>query len=174
MLGSAGTLAWAEDGELWLDADTNSASLVVRNLANQELARFENISIGSNGTTQTHWRGDQTTPLGEYRITAIQPSLRYRLFIALNYPTADQAQAALASGGINPLQFRRIMAAHNQGRTPPADTRLGGNIGLHGLGQASEAVHLAANWTRGCIALTNSQIDSLRPWLTVGMRVRIR
>ncbi|MEI2781766.1 MAG: L,D-transpeptidase [Candidatus Competibacter sp.] len=40
-----------------------------------------------------------------------------------------------------------------------------GNPGIHNAG---------IDWTSGCVALDNRQIDALRPWIKVGMRVEIR
>jgi lipoprotein-anchoring transpeptidase ErfK/SrfK len=35
-------------------------------------------------------------------------------------------------------------------------------------------VHNRFNWTNGCIALTNEQIDELAGWAVVGTRISIR
>jgi lipoprotein-anchoring transpeptidase ErfK/SrfK len=35
-------------------------------------------------------------------------------------------------------------------------------------------VHNRFNWTNGCIALTNDQVDELAGWVNVGTKVRIR
>ena len=53
-------------------------------------------------------------------------------------------------------------------------TALGGQLGIHGLGVGDAEIHRAYNWTRGCVALEDWQIDELRPWLRVGMPVEIR
>jgi hypothetical protein len=61
-----------------------------------------------------------------------------------------------------------------KGRLPPQNTALGGRIGLHGLGRGDPKVHQQFNWTNGCIALTNEQIDQLLTWVGKGTRVSIR
>jgi hypothetical protein len=51
---------------------------------------------------------------------------------------------------------------------------LGGQIGIHGLGRADPRLHEMADWTRGCVAVTNEQIDILRRHVYIGMAVVIR
>ena len=63
------------------------------------------------------------------------------------------------------------------GRTPPQNTRLGGAIGIHGIGEeTADKLHIHDNldWTEGCIALRNAEINELRPFLGLGTRVVIR
>ena len=60
------------------------------------------------------------------------------------------------------------------GRPPPQDTALGGYIGIHGVGAGDPAVHEDFNWTEGCVALTDAQIDALLRHITVGTAVEIR
>jgi len=158
----------------WLDIDTTNAQLTVRDKHNVAQASFGQISIGRGGASKQRQRGDLSTPIGDYRITSIQPSSRYGVFIALNYPNRDQAEQARQAGRISTTDYRRLLAAEDSGATPPADTALGGNIGLHGLGAGDIRVHQAMNWTRGCVALTNQQVSALLPWIRVGTRVQIR
>lgn len=167
------TKAVLAQGPIWIDVSTTDASVIVRDEQDNALARFGQISIGRGGTSNFHKRGDSTTPLGEYRITAILSSKRYQTFIALNYPNVQQADQALARGTINAAEHRQLLAADAEGTTPPATTALGGNIGLHGLGDGDIRIHQQMNWTRGCVALTNEQIKQLLTWITPGMRVVI-
>jgi lipoprotein-anchoring transpeptidase ErfK/SrfK len=60
------------------------------------------------------------------------------------------------------------------GKTPPQHTPLGGYIGIHGVGSGDPEVHRAYNWTNGCVALTNAQIDILAEWARAGTPVEIR
>ena len=66
------------------------------------------------------------------------------------------------------------MAAHELHQTPPQNTPLGGQIGIHGLGHANEKIHQVFDWTHGCIALTNPQIDQLSQWVDTGTVVKIK
>ena len=49
-----------------------------------------------------------------------------------------------------------------------------GNIGIHGVGSGDLDVHREYNWTNGCVALTNAQIDILAQWAHIGTPVEIR
>jgi len=41
------------------------------------------------------------------------------------------------------------------------------------IGAGDPKIHASYNWTKGCIALTNSQIDELAQWIRLGVRVVI-
>ncbi len=160
-------------GSEWLLIETGVATLKVMQ-GDSEIARFENISVGRGGLAVLHLLNDDTTPLGTYRVTSVDPSSRYRLFIGLNYPTVEQAELALARHIIDDEHFRRIVEAHRRGAAPPMSTPLGGAIGIHGVGNGNLEVHESFNWTHGCVALSNRQIDALAAHVRIGTRVVIR
>ena len=145
--------------------------MIVRDANDEIVARFDNISIGRGGVSELHWRGDNTTPKGDYKVTAIFSNSRYGIFIALNYPTLQHAEQALGTGKFKPRDRAAIEQAQRAGRQPPTNTPLGGNIGIHGLGNSSLQVHQQTNWTRGCVALTNEQIGALVHFVEPGTRV---
>lgn len=169
---SLGTVSAAED-QLWVLIDTDKLTLDVMR-GDKAVLRFENIAIGSNGSTHDKIVGDEKSPLGEFRINEIRPSQRFHLFFALNYPTSVQAERALSKGRISKEEYRRLKEAREKGDPPPQNTRLGGNIGIHGIGGGSLDIHRMVNWTDGCVALTNEQIEQLAKEVAVGARVRIR
>jgi hypothetical protein len=86
----------------------------------------------------------------------------------------NQATEALQAHRISSDDWRAINLAHQQGREPPSNTGLGGNIGIHGIGAGDPQVHEDFNWTEGCIALTNEQIEELARWIHLGTRVVVR
>ncbi len=135
---------------------------------------FSEISIGRFGATSNKRRGDNMTPLGEFRIAWIKPDSRFHGFLGLDYPDLPHAERALAAGLIGRRDWHRIRDAHSRGELPPQDTPLGGQIGIHGVGAGDPAFHARFNWTNGCIALTNEQMDQLIPWVVLGTRVLIR
>jgi lipoprotein-anchoring transpeptidase ErfK/SrfK len=51
---------------------------------------------------------------------------------------------------------------------------LGGHIGIHGVGRGDLRIHQQFDWTQGCIALTNEQIEQLQNLVRVGDRVVIQ
>ncbi len=163
------------DASVWLLVDTQAHVLKVME-GDRVIQVFEGIAIGRGGVARNHMRrrGDQTTPLGRFRIAWINPKSRYHLFFGLNYPTLPYATTAYREGWISDTLYRRLIAAHFEGGRPPQDTPLGGYIGIHGLGRADPKIHRLLDWTEGCIALTNEQIERLRRWVKVGTQVVIR
>ena len=95
-------------------------------------------------------------------------------FIGINYPSPADAERGLREGVIDEKTFQRIIAAHREGKIPPQNTALGGNIGIHGLGDANPNVHRLVNWTNGCIALDNAQIEELAQLVSPGMLLEIK
>ena len=158
----------------WLLVDTKADALIVMN-GDRPVESFRQIALGSSGAGIKFKRGDNKTPLGVFRVGWINDHSRFKTFIGLDYPNPDYAERALRERQIDALTYERIRAAWSKGRTPPQDTPLGGQIGIHGVGAGNPGVHSAGiNWTSGCIALDNRQIDALMPWVKVGMRVEIR
>jgi len=165
--------ALAQSGDIWLMIDTKTLTLSVME-AQSVLRTYHNIAIGSNGPSQTKRLQDEKTPLGDFRITAIKTSERFHLFLPIDYPTMDDARRALQDGRIRPGEYEALHSAWKKGKTPPQNTSLGGHLGIHGIGAGSMEIHNNINWTNGCIALTNDQIEELAGWVTVGTRVKIR
>ena len=95
---------------------------------------------------------DATTPEGQYRVTAKKPCSTYYKALALNYPN-DEDRAEFAT-------LRR------EGRIPRGAS-LGGLIEIHGEGGRGK------DWTKGCVALTNSDMDDLFRRADVGTPVTI-
>jgi lipoprotein-anchoring transpeptidase ErfK/SrfK len=159
--------------EVWLLVDTENLTIsVMRGKA--LLYKYDNIAIGSNGPSVARRVSDQTTPLGEFRISGINPRSRFHLFMANDNPTKEQARSALADGRISPDEYMAVSNAWLGGEPPPQDTRLGGYLGIHGVGDGNTGIHGLVNWTDGCIAVTNEQMDELARWVGVGTRVSVR
>lgn len=161
----------ANDDWLLIDTTVYTLSLMRGETA---VTVFEGIAIGQEGVSRRRVVGDQRTPLGAYRISEVRDSSRYHRFIALDYPSLNDAQEALNAGVIDAEAFQAIRHAHEQGRQPPSNTALGGEIGIHGVGKGDPRIHEDYDWTDGCIALTDEQIDDLVPHLATGMTVVIR
>mgnify|MGYP000858934274 FL=1 len=160
--------------EPWLLIDTKADKLIVMQNA-QPVEVFHQIAVGSSGAGLKYQRGDNKTPLGVFRVGWVNDHSRFNKFIGLDYPNPDYAERALREHRIDRSTYERIHSAWISGRTPPQDTPLGGQIGIHGVGAGNPRVHEAGiDWTSGCVALDNWQINALRPWIKVGMRVEIR
>jgi murein L,D-transpeptidase YafK len=159
--------------ETWLLIDTEARTLQLWD-GETVLRTWENIAIGSGGASHNRSLGDQATPLGTFRIAGIRKETKYHRFFALSYPALDDARRAYARGQISAADLDAIRRAHEQGLEPPSSTPMGGNIGIHGLGSGDPGIHEDFNWTDGCIALTNEQVDELAQWVRPRMTVIIR
>jgi murein L,D-transpeptidase YafK len=158
--------------ETWILIDTNERTLIVMQ-GEKPLREFQDVSIGRNGSTGQKISQDKKTPLGAFRVSRIKNDSIYHRFIGLNYPDLEYARRALEDGLISPADYAAILAAHEQGREPPADTPLGGFIGIHGIGDGDPRIHAEYNWTEGCVALSNEEVDELAGWIRLNMVVLI-
>jgi murein L,D-transpeptidase YafK len=161
------------DGEIWVLVDTRAMTVSVFE-GDSVKHIYRSISIGRGGTTTDKSRDDQKTPLGEYRIARIAKQTPFHRFFGLDYPSLEQAQRGLHAGVINQRQYHRILTAFRSGEAPPQDTPLGGYLGIHGVGEGDPRIHQNFNWTNGCIALSNEQIDDIARWIQIGTRVVVR
>lgn len=157
----------------WILIDTKSEQLSVMREGKVE-ASFPNVAFGAAGPGRKKRQGDDVTPLGNYHVTEVRRSSRFNYFIGLDYPSSEDASRALREGRIDRKTYNRVREAHVRGTTPPQDTILGGHIGIHGVGRGDIEVHRMVNWTSGCIALEDSQLLQLLPWIKCGMVVKIQ
>ena len=99
-------------------------------------------------------QGDHKTPEGEYIIDAKNEHSRFLMALHLSYPNAaDRARA------------------HNLG------VSAGGDVEIHGLGKQYAWIgsrHRLVDWTDGCIAVTNEEIQEIFKIVPVGARVEIK
>jgi lipoprotein-anchoring transpeptidase ErfK/SrfK len=99
-----------------------------------------------------HWR----TPEGTFYVVKKNPASQFHKAFLLNYPQPDDARRGLGRGLITQAEHDAIMEAARTHRPPPMDTPLGGWIEIHGDGTGA-----ATNWTEGCIAIPNDDMDWL-------------
>jgi murein L,D-transpeptidase YafK len=171
---SAGTMAATANGaDVWLLVDTRADTLAIMQ-GRQAVKKFPHIALGRGGTGTERQRGDSKTPLGEFQVGWINWNSSFHIFIGLDFPNREHAQRAYRRKLIDNRTYQAIQDALLRGQTPPQDTPLGGQIGIHGLGKADPVVHRAFNWTRGCIALTNEEIEEVAGWVRPGTKVIIR
>lgn len=124
------------------------------------------VGLGSAPEGHKRAEGDRRTPEGEYFVCTRNARSRFHLFLGLSYPNARDAAAAVQDGRIGPGERERIEGAVRAGRPPPWDTPLGGEIGLHGHGASRD-------WTHGCVALEDDDIELLWGLCPLGTPVRI-
>lgn len=158
---------------VWLLVDTQQKVIQVKQ-GDITLASFDNISIGRQGVGHKQKFGDDITPLGKYKITYINDDSHFRKFFGLNYPSPSDAGLALSDERISYAEYQQIMQAHDNNVVPPQETGLGGQIGIHGVGSGNKKIQGLFDWTHGCVALSNQQLDKLEKWVYKGMQVQIK
>jgi murein L,D-transpeptidase YafK len=164
-----------EPRNFYLEFDKSERLLRVK--ANGEVYREYRAASGSGGNGDKTHSGDKHTPEGIYRITEFNDQSKFHLFMRLNYPNVKDAFYGLKAGVISRTEFDRIVDSQRNGRPPPQNTALGGAIGIHGVGYETKRkmrIHEKLDWTSGCIALTNSEINELRQLVSLGTEVVIR
>lgn len=140
------------------------------------ILRTFKVALGSGGKKAKLREGDHTTPKGTYFISTVRDSDRFHLFMQLNYPNMHDAQRALKTKLISRKQYQDILDAQLEGRIPPQNTALGGSIGIHGIGVETKdklEIHQLADWTQGCIAIRNNEIETLNRYISRGTKVII-
>ena len=111
-----------------------------------------------------HWR----TPNGTFFVVRKNPNSTFHKALVLNYPTAADARRGRRQGLISPSEHDAIVEAEANGTMPPMNTELGGWVEIHGDGTGA-----ATNWTQGCVAVTNREMNRLWWWVEVGTPVVI-
>lgn len=172
-LPAIGLQASVDRQEVWLLVDDETATMHVYR-GDREIATYSPISLGRGGAERMRLRGDRTTPTGEFRINWVNRDSRFHIFLGLDYPTLDHAREAREAGIFSDDEFYDYLDYYRRHGAPPQDTVLGGNIGIHGLGEGDPEIHERFHWTDGCVAVTNEQIERLAEWVRLGTRVIIR
>ena len=135
------------------------------------------VAIGFNGAAPKRMRGDDVTPVGRYRIGWVSRGTPYGPFMGLTYPNREDAKWGLREGIINRAQYRAIVTAIDAGQTPPQNTPLGGEIGIHGMGPKfsddPQSKVFPGRWTAGCVALSNWDAQQIAALVRVGTPVEI-
>jgi murein L,D-transpeptidase YafK len=112
------------------------------------------VALGKNPVGKKMRRGDGRTPEGLYYIEGRNPQSKYHLALRISYPNATDRTAAARRG-----------------------VTTGGDIMIHGLPKAFAtvgALHRQQDWTEGCVALTNEEIEEIWRAVPNGARILIR
>jgi len=119
---------------------------------------------------------DNATPIGDYKICEINSAHKYWKFFKLNYPNLVDVETGFAKGSLNRNEYEKLRFDNNYGESINAGTKLGGNIGIHGIGKLNfifKNLPIVFNWTDGSIAVSNENIDELYSVVTKGTAVVI-
>jgi murein L,D-transpeptidase YafK len=95
------------------------------------------------------------------------PESSYHLSLGLSYPNIEDAERGLRENLISQTEYDSIINAIDDGVGPPQTTALGGFIYIHGEGGSKD-------WTRGCVALENADIEELYEAVSLGTPISIR
>jgi murein L,D-transpeptidase YafK len=118
------------------------------------LVRQMPVALGRQPVGPKEREGDDRTPEGTFPITEHKRDSGYHLALRLGYPTAEQAAQAQRNG-VDP----------------------GSDIMIHGIRNGFGwigTLQRRVDWTRGCIALTDGEIEWLFRSTTDGVPVEIR
>jgi murein L,D-transpeptidase YafK len=147
------TIAWSRrEGRaaLIVAKEAHRLTLFVKGIA----VRTYNVDLGFNWISDKSHAGDGATPEGRYRISARKAngqSVYYKALL-LDYPNAADR-----------TEFSRAKRAGDV----PASATIGGLIEIHGEGGRGR------DWTKGCVAITNAEMDELFSRVAVGTPVTI-
>jgi hypothetical protein len=119
----------------------------------EELGSYR-VDLGSGGIDSKTRAGDAFTPEGRYHVTEVRGpgQTHYYRALMLNYPNEDD--------------LARFHALQRAGKLP-RNGRIGSNIEIHGEGGRSQ------DWTQGCVALPNGDMDEIVGLVNVGTPVTI-
>ena len=123
-------------------------------LSHGKVLRTYKVALGSSPVGAKEQQGDHKTPEGRYILDRRNTKSRFYKSIHLSYPNEQDKQKASQRG----------VAA-------------GGDIMIHGLPNGFGwlgATHRAQNWTDGCIAVTNAEMDEIWELVQDGTPVEIR
>ncbi|MFW8633870.1 L,D-transpeptidase family protein [Cribrihabitans pelagius] len=123
-------------------------------LHHEEVLKQYDVDLGFAPLGTKSIEGDGRTPEGTYLIDRRNPNSRYHLSVGISYPNQQDREAALAMG-----------------RKP------GGDIFIHGEPVNARERKRAArvdDWTAGCIAVSNEEIEEIYAMVQDGTTITLR
>lgn len=118
-----------------------------------KLLKVYKVSLGRNAIGHKVFEGDMKTPEGLYFIDSKNPQSGYHKNLGISYPNNID-----------------VINARNIGKKP------GGQIKIHGLRNGAGYIskfQRFRDWTNGCIALTDKEVDELYFHVQVGTPIYI-
>jgi murein L,D-transpeptidase YafK len=119
-----------------------------------EILKTCKVALSTEPVGAKEREGDHKVPEGHYVIDSKNSHSRFHLALHVSYPNAADRKKARTLG-----------------------VKPGGDIEIHGLGSKYGwvgSLHLQSNWTDGCIAVTNAEIEEIWPLVVVGTPLEIR
>jgi murein L,D-transpeptidase YafK len=132
----------------------------------EKLIKVYKIGLGFAPVGDKEKQGDGKTPEGEFYVFTKNDKSKFYLSLGISYPNIEDATRGLEANLITKTEHDKIVRAVKNKKMPLQNTKLGGEIYLHGGGTSGD-------WTWGCVALENEEIKELFNALPVGARVKI-
>jgi len=123
-------------------------------ISHGEVLRKYKVALGGSPAGAKQQQGDHRTPEGHYILDRRNPKSRFYKSIHISYPNEKDRREA-AKRGVLP----------------------GGDIMIHGLPNGFAwlgATHRETDWTDGCIAVTNSEMDEIWDLVPDGTPIEIK
>ncbi len=115
--------------------------------------------LGEDPVGDKRMQGDRRTPEGTFTFRSKRRPHQWHVFIWIDYPNEESR--------------RRFQERKRTGEIP-ANADIGGEVGIHGVPEGKDAwIGNGQDWTWGCIALTNADVDEIYPYIQP-MRTIIR
>ncbi len=118
------------------------------------------VVFGNKNLDDKMREGDRKTPEGTFKIISKRPHQKWHKMLMLDYPNKES--------------WAKFNQRKAQGLIPK-NASIGGGIALHGTWPNDNiVVDDFTNWTNGCIALKNEDLDEVEAFLPVGTQVTIK
>jgi len=128
------------------------------------------VALGLDPKKAKRIRGDLRTPVGRYYVSDKRPDSPFHRFLGISYPNTEDAERGYQSKVIDADQWVQIFLANLRGDLPSWRTALGGRVGIHGYGGRPL---VRVDWTEGCIAVSDEEIEFLYERVPIGTPVII-
>jgi len=152
----------AISGALSYGADSKPADRIVVFKSERKMELYRDgkviktyrVALGTNPLGSKTKKGDHRTPEGTYRVDSKNAHSQYHLSLHISYPDAKDRERARKLG-VDP----------------------GGDVMIHGLPDQYAylgALHRQYDWTWGCIAVTNDEIEEIWKLVPIGTTIEIK
>jgi murein L,D-transpeptidase YafK len=157
----SGVALWSHWPGVSLPANAQANLVVVTKSARRldlyrggSLLKSYSVSLGGHPLGPKQRQGDGKTPEGQYVLDYRNPGSSFHRALHISYPgPADRAAARLS--GVDP----------------------GGQVMVHGIANGLGwlgRLHLALDWTDGCVAVTNQEMDEIWRAVPAGTRIVLK